>query len=87
MGSALAGITEDPKFTQLLQQELTQPNVQQELHAKIKLIVEQRLNELTPKMVKDIIQNNDPQTLGLASSMGRCFLGGLIGLLAALFNI
>jgi uncharacterized membrane protein YheB (UPF0754 family) len=86
MGAALVDITQDPKFTLLLQQELTQPNVQQDLHIKINQIVEQRLNELTPKMVKDIIQNMIREHLGWLVVWGGVF-GGLIGLVAGLFNI
>jgi uncharacterized membrane protein YheB (UPF0754 family) len=83
MGMALASITQDPKFKLLLQEELTQPDVQQDLHEKINLIVEQRLNELTPKMVKDIIQTMIKEHLGWLVVWGGVF-GGLIGLLAAL---
>jgi len=86
MGAALADITQDPKFTLLLQEELTQPDVQQDLHVKINTIVEQRLDELTPKMVKDIIQNMIKEHLGWLVVWGGVF-GGLIGLLAALFNV
>jgi uncharacterized membrane-anchored protein YjiN (DUF445 family) len=86
MGAALADITQDPKFTLLLQEELTQPDVQQDLHVKINTIVEQRLDELTPKMVKDIIQNMIREHLGWLVVWGGVF-GGLIGLLAALFNV
>lgn len=86
MGSALQGITQDPKFILLVQEELTQPDMQHELHGKIKQIVEQRLNELTPKMVKDIIQTMIREHLGWLVVWGGVF-GGLIGLLAALFNI
>ena len=86
MGAALADITQDPKFTLLLQEELTQPNVQQDLHVKINQIVEQRLDELTPKMVKDIIQSMIKEHLGWLVVWGGVF-GGLIGLLAALFNV
>ena len=85
MGAALADITQDPKFTLLLQEELTQPDVQQDLHIKIKQIVEQRLEELTPKMVKDIIQKMIKEHLGWLVVWGGVF-GGLIGLLAALLN-
>jgi uncharacterized membrane protein YheB (UPF0754 family) len=84
MGAALADITQDPKFTLLLQEELTQPDVQQDLHVKINQIVEQRLNELTPEMVKDIIQKMIKQHLGWLVVWGGVF-GGLIGLMAALF--
>ena len=86
MGAALGDITQDPKFTLLLQAELTQPDVQQDLHVKINTIVEQRLDELTPKMVKDIIQNMIKEHLGWLVVWGGVF-GGLIGLLAALFNV
>jgi uncharacterized membrane protein YheB (UPF0754 family) len=86
MSAALADITQDPKFTLLLQEELTQPDMQQELHQKIKQIVEQRLDELTPKMVKDIIQTMIREHLGWLVVWGGVF-GGLIGLIAALFGI
>jgi uncharacterized membrane protein YheB (UPF0754 family) len=86
MGAALADITQDPKFILLVQEELTQPDMQHALHGKIKHIVEQRLNELTPKMVKDIIQTMIREHLGWLVVWGGVF-GGLIGLLAALFNI
>ena len=86
MGTALEDITQDPKFTLLLQQELTQPDIQQDLHEKINTIVEQRLDELTPKMVKDIIQSMIREHLGWLVVWGGVF-GGLIGLLAASLSI
>jgi uncharacterized membrane-anchored protein YjiN (DUF445 family) len=86
MGTALADITQDPKFALLLKEELTQPDVQQDLHVKINQIVEQRLDELTPDMVKDIIQSMIREHLGWLVVWGGVF-GGLIGLLAALFNV
>lgn len=85
MGAALEIITQDPKFTLLLQEELTQPTVQHDLHEKITQIVEQRLDELTPKMVKDIIQDMIRKHLGWLVVWGGVF-GGLIGLLTALLN-
>jgi uncharacterized membrane-anchored protein YjiN (DUF445 family) len=86
MGAALVDITQEPKFTLLLQQELTRPDVHQDLHRKISQIVEERLNELTPKMVKDIIQNMIREHLGWLVVWGGVF-GGSIGLVAGLFNI
>jgi uncharacterized membrane protein YheB (UPF0754 family) len=86
MGAALDHITQDPKFTLLVQEELAQPDLQHNLHEKIKQIVEQRLNELTPKMVKDIIQDMIRAHLGWLVVWGGVF-GSLIGLLAALFNV
>lgn len=89
MGTALQDITQDPKFTAMLQQELSQSNMQQDvqldMHEKITQIVEQRLNELTPEMVKDIIQEMIRKHLGWLVVWGGVF-GGLIGLLAALFT-
>ena len=86
MGAALEDITQDPKFTLLLQEELAQPDVQHDLHEKISQIVEQRLSELTPKMVKDIIQNMIREHLGWLVVWGGVF-GGLIGLSAALLTL
>lgn len=86
MGAALENITQEPKFNELLQQELAQPDVYKDLHEKINQIVEQRLNELTPKMVKDIIQKMIKEHLGWLVVWGGVF-GGLIGLLTTLFNI
>ncbi len=85
MSAALGDITQDPKFTLLLQEELTQPDVQQDLHVKISQIVEQRLQELTPQMVKDIIQKMIREHLGWLVVWGGVF-GGLIGLVAALLS-
>lgn len=82
MQLAIQDITQQPAFTQLLQEELTQPEVQDDLHQKITQIVEQRLAELTPKMVKDIIQQMIKQHLGWLVVWGGVF-GGLIGLIAA----
>jgi uncharacterized membrane-anchored protein YjiN (DUF445 family) len=86
LGAALEDLTQDPKFTLLLQEELTQPDMQHDLHLKISQIVEQRLNELTPKMVKDIIQNMIREHLGWLVVWGGVF-GGLIGLLTAVSNL
>ena len=86
MGASIQDITQNPQFAELLQQELTQPDVQHDLHQKISQIVEQRLNELTPKMVKDIIQKMIKQHLGWLVVWGGVF-GGLIGLGAACFNL
>lgn len=86
MTASLEEITQDPKFKLLLQEEFSQPNVQQDMHEKIEMIVEQRLDELSPKMVKDIIQNMIREHLGWLVVWGGVF-GGIIGLLAALFNV
>lgn len=86
MTIALENITQDPKFTSLLHEELAQPGVQHDMHEQISQIVEQRLNELTPKMVKEIIQSMIKEHLGWLVIWGGVF-GGLIGLLAAFIKI
>lgn len=82
MQESIVDICQKPAFTELLQQELTQPDRQHDLHQKITQIVEQRLAELTPKMVKDIIQQMIKKHLGWLVVWGGVF-GGLIGLIAS----
>jgi uncharacterized membrane protein YheB (UPF0754 family) len=82
---SLQSISQDEEFLALLHQQLEQPDVMNEIRHKITLIVEQRLNELTPKMVKEIIQNMIRQHLGWLVVWGGVF-GGIIGLLAGLIS-
>lgn len=82
MSLAIQDITQDPKFASLLTEELTQSDVQHDLHQKITSIVEQRLSELTPQLVKDIIQKMIKEHLGWLVVWGGVF-GGIIGLIAA----
>jgi uncharacterized membrane protein YheB (UPF0754 family) len=83
MLSSLETISQDEAFLGLLHEELEQPQVMAELRQKITVIVEQRLNELTPKMVKDIIQQMIKEHLGWLVVWGGV-LGGLIGFVAAI---
>ncbi|MEP1445918.1 MAG: DUF445 domain-containing protein [Paraglaciecola sp.] len=85
MSLAIQDITQDPKFASLLKEELTQTDVQQDLHQKITSIVEQRLSELTPQLVKDIVQKMIKEHLGWLVVWGGVF-GGIIGLIAATIN-
>lgn len=82
MSASIQDISQKPEFQSILQEQLTQPEVQDDLQLKISNIVEQRLNELTPKMVKDIVQHMIKQHLGWLVVWGGVF-GGLIGLLTA----
>jgi uncharacterized membrane protein YheB (UPF0754 family) len=54
--------------------------------SKVDNIVQQRLNELTPAMVKDIIQEMIKSHLGWLVVWGG-FFGGLIGLIAHLAGL
>lgn len=86
MSESLQTISQDEAFLALLHSELEKPDVMNEIRQKVMLIVQKRLDELTPKMVKDIIQTMIRQHLGWLVVWGGVF-GGLIGLLAALVQI
>ncbi|ODR87563.1 DUF445 domain-containing protein [Shewanella xiamenensis] len=83
MKASLVDMAESEQFRSLLKQELEQPNVMADLQHKIANIVEQRLNELTPQMVKQIVQEMIQTHLGWLVVWGGVF-GGAIGLVAAL---
>lgn len=86
MKASLIDISQDEQFLDVLSSQLEQPNVMHDVQLKIESIVEQRLSELTPKMVKDIIQTMIKQHLGWLVVWGGVF-GGLIGLISALFLV
>lgn len=85
MKESLIELTQQPAFMSLLKDEIEQPDVLTELRDKVEHIVEQRLNELTPKLVKDIIQKMIKEHLGWLVVWGGVF-GGIIGLVAALLS-
>ena len=85
MKQSLIELTQQPAFMSLLKDEIEQPDVLTELRDKVEHIVEQRLNELTPKLVKNIIQTMIKEHLGWLVVWGGVF-GGLIGLIAALLS-
>lgn len=83
MKSSIIELTQDDKFLELLKNEMEQPDMMQDILAKIQNIIEQRLNELTPLLVKEIIQTMIKKHLGWLVVWGGVF-GGLIGLASAL---
>ncbi|ABI39485.1 conserved hypothetical protein [Shewanella sp. MR-4] len=83
MKASLVEMSQSEQFRNLLKQEIEQPNVMADLQTKIANIVEQRLNELTPQMVKQIVQEMIQTHLGWLVVWGGVF-GGAIGLVAAL---
>lgn len=85
MKASLVEMAQSDAFHELLKQEIEQPNVMADLQTKIANIVEQRLNELTPQMVKQIVQDMIQTHLGWLVIWGGVF-GGLIGLVAALIQ-
>lgn len=73
-----------PSFQQNLQKQLQSVTASDDFVDRIGLIVKARLDELTPEMVKDIIQRMIRQHLGWLVVWGAVF-GGLIGFVSALF--
>jgi len=85
MKFSIQDITQSEQFSTLLRDELEQPNMIANMQEKVSDIIEKRLNELTPQLVKEIIQAMIKEHLGWLVVWGGIF-GGLIGLIAALTN-
>jgi len=85
MKISIQDITQSEQFSTLLRDELEQPNMIANMQEKVSDIIEKRLNELTPQLVKEIIQAMIKKHLGWLVVWGGIF-GGLIGLIAALTN-
>jgi len=77
----LTEMLEDPDFFDKLSDATSMP-IHDIMEEKIDHIVQKRLNELTPQMVKEIIQNMIRSHLGWLVVWGGVF-GGLIGLLSS----
>ncbi len=86
MKKSIIDLTEDEKFIALLKDEIEQPDMMHDILAKIEQIIEQRLNELTPLLVKQIIQAMIKKHLGWLVVWGGVF-GGLIGLISTFVMI
>lgn len=82
MKLSLVEISQSEEFNRILITELEQPKVMADMKEKVAAIVEQRLDELTPTMVKDIIQEMIKTHLGWLVVWGGVF-GGVIGAIAA----
>ncbi len=85
MKVSIQDISQSEQFSALLRDELEQPNMIANMQEKVSDIIEKRLNELTPQLVKEIIQTMIKKHLGWLVVWGGIF-GGLIGLIAALTN-
>ena len=85
MKTTVKEISQTEEFRENLRTSLEQPSVVQEIQDKVSDIIEQRLNELTPQLVKEIIQTMIKKHLGWLVVWGGVF-GGIIGAIAALTN-
>ncbi|HEY5715627.1 MAG TPA: DUF445 domain-containing protein [Psychromonas sp.] len=82
MKKSIIDMSNDDKFIALLKDEVEQPQTMHDILDKVEQIIEQRLNELTPTIVKEIIQTMIKRHLGWLVIWGGVF-GGLIGLVSA----
>ena len=83
MKLSIQEISQSEQFNHLLREELEQPDMIENLQNKVSDIIEKRLNELTPQLVKEIVQAMIKKHLGWLVVWGGVF-GGIIGLIAAL---
>lgn len=80
---SIISITSSDAFQNVLSEAIKSPDFSNDVYEKLSLIVNARLEELTPKMVKEIIQEMIKEHLGWLVIWGAVF-GGLIGLVSAL---
>lgn len=83
MKASLTELASSEQFYELLKDELEQPDKMAEMQKNIEDIVRQRLDELTPQMVKIMVQEMIREHLGWLVVWGGVF-GGAIGFAAAL---
>jgi hypothetical protein len=84
--TSLKEITRSDNFQEIVHKTLSSSTASDEMHEKVGDIVLRRLDELTPGMVKDIIQKMIRDHLGWLVVWGG-FFGGLIGLAASLVTL
>jgi len=80
--AALISLVRSQKFHEDLQQHLQKSSLQSDLIASIDNIVSKRLDELSPKMIKELVQTLIKEHLGWLVVWGGVF-GGLIGFAAS----
>ncbi|MFA9373140.1 DUF445 family protein [Poseidonibacter sp.] len=81
--NSIIDITKSDEFQEVLSDALKSENLSDDIYNKLSSIVNKRLDELTPKMVKEMIQNIIREHLGWLVIWGAVF-GGLIGLVSTL---
>jgi len=82
MKKAINEIVHTDTFQTTLQQSLSNQNITEDLSKKIDTVVTARLDELNPKMVKELVQHIIKEHLGWLVVWGGVF-GGVIGLLGS----
>ncbi len=82
MKKAINEIVHTDTFQSTLQKSLASSDISDDLAKKIDIVVIERLNELNPKMVKELVQQMIKEHLGWLVVWGGVF-GGLIGLVSS----
>jgi uncharacterized membrane protein YheB (UPF0754 family) len=80
MQHTLQEMVESERFNHALQQGLNAHKISEDLTGKIEVVIDKRLSELTPQMVKKIVQDIIKTHLGWLVVWGGVF-GGLLGAL------
>lgn len=80
MQHTLTDMVESDRFKHALQHSLNAHKISEDLTSKIEVVIDKRLNELTPQMVKEIVQAIIKKHLGWLVVWGGVF-GGLLGAL------
>ena len=83
MQQSLTEISETESFRNGVRELILEHSKQENIHEKVGVIVQKRLEELTPGMVKDIIERMIAEHLGWLVVWGGVF-GGLIGMLSTI---
>ncbi len=73
MQAAASEIITDKKVEEIIQKGLSSETSYNSIKNNLERMVDQRLSELTPQMVKEIIQKMIKKTPGMACCMGRSF--------------
>ncbi len=83
--SAVITIVKSDSFNETLQNSIKSSSLSDDMLKKVENLIDQRLQELTPLMVKEIIENLIKEHLGWLVIWGGVF-GGLIGLVSAVLQ-
>ncbi|MDY0052676.1 MAG: DUF445 family protein [Aliarcobacter sp.] len=81
--ASIISISQNDAFQDVVNEALKSEDLSEDIYNKLSLIVDARLEELTPAMVKEIVQDMIKEHLGWLVIWGAVF-GGLIGLVSTL---